>query len=941
MTLINKPGTAKGQRPAVGSAAVPDELTEMEPTMPAAEVLGPQAAPTPPRPGRSWRRAGSIGLLVFGVVAGMFMVMHGVSLNKKQAALNAAQANQSLRVKAQTIGLNNLGLTPISLLNQQSGTLTVNGQINVADSVVLDPTGQPRSAVPGQLYYDQARNQLGYYNGGNFIYLQGSTTAGNSLTNVSNVYNVNNVSNVTNISNFTNAVTGPLGVIPMFNGSGLSDSIMNQEGNGVAVGATANTATRFTIAGATADNSTNALTVTNGAGDTFAQVADDGTVNLGRSPGAAIGNTQVFPTSDTGTSNIISADKFLTSSATTVVSMSVYVGAVNSFPFNQYQLAIYTDNSGVPGILVATSGVGLLSAHIWNTLPISATLAGGTEYWLAYTANNNAPTLDNPYYTSTSSPTHAWVNFTFGSGSQNGMPATFPPPNAVNDYTHTIYATTLGTGSALTLNSSGSLSSTGAASFQDLNNSSTAFQVQNSTGFDVLDVDTSDNNVGIGTSAPTTARLSVFGASSDNTTKAFSVSSSNGTSLAQITDDGSIGLGESRAIFGNNSSGNFTGSGYYNAGFQLMQAQSFTTTAGGAVNALSTYIGQSISSTNNLYQMAIYSDFSNAPNTYIASTHVGTLSSTGWNTLPISATLAANTKYWLVYWTNVTDGSHNGQNFISGYTGPNCFAQAYETWQGGASNGMPTTYPSLIGAPGCSYETSIYATYTAPVTALSLDASGDVTSNGSLMIQNGSNTALEVADATGGQALVVDATSKDVAINAASSIGFNLGVTGNVGIFGNNANALQIDNGGWQPLFTADTNAMNIIVAGTTTSFATLTLTNAHVASTQTTKPTISTPINCGSTPSAQVTAGSTDSAGSFTITTGSGTPTNCDSVLTFNQPYGAAPKSIILTPALSIGGATVSTDARVSAADQNSFTAQIDSPAASSAYSYYYWVVQ
>jgi hypothetical protein len=83
--------------------------------------------------------------------------------------------------------------------------------------------------------------------------------------------------------------------------------------------------------------------------------------------------------------------------------------------------------------------------------------------------------------------------------------------------------------------------------------------------------------------------------------------------------------------------------------------------------------------------------------------------------------------------------------------------------------------------------------------------------------------------------------------------------------------AFQIQNSAGTALLVADTTAMKISVTGTTTTFASLTLTNAHFASTQTNPPTIGTPTNCGTTPSAVVAAGSTDTAGSFTITTGTG----------------------------------------------------------------------
>jgi hypothetical protein len=155
--------------------------------------------------------------------------------------------------------------------------------------------------------------------------------------------------------------------------------------------------------------------------------------------------------------------------------------------------------------------------------------------------------------------------------------------------------------------------------------------------------------------------------------------------------------------------------------------------------------------------------------------------------------------------------------------------------------------------------------------------------------------------------------------------------------------AFQIQNSVDSALFTADTTDMIISITGTTTDFATLTVSNAHFSSTQTTPPTITTPTNCGSGAAADVTAGSTDSAGSFTISTGSGSPTTCDTSITFNQAYGTAPKSIILTPAKTVGGAVFSLVGTVSNISSTAFTVQTTptNASASTIYSYYYWVVE
>ncbi len=110
------------------------------------------------------------------------------------------------------------------------------------------------------------------------------------------------------------------------------------------------------------------------------------------------------------------------------------------------------------------------------------------------------------------------------------------------------------------------------------------------------------------------------------------------------------------------------------------------------------------------------------------------------------------------------------------------------------------------------------------------------------------------------------------------------------------ANAFRIQNTLSADLFVANTLNMTISITGSDTTFANLTLNNAHFKSTQTTAPTITAPTNCGTDATATVTAGSTDSAGSFTITTGTdSTSSTCDATITFHRAYGTAPKSIIV----------------------------------------------
>jgi hypothetical protein len=159
----------------------------------------------------------------------------------------------------------------------------------------------------------------------------------------------------------------------------------------------------------------------------------------------------------------------------------------------------------------------------------------------------------------------------------------------------------------------------------------------------------------------------------------------------------------------------------------------------------------------------------------------------------------------------------------------------------------------------------------------------------------------------------------------------------------NATDVFQVQNSAGTSLLVADTTGMKISVTGTTTTFASLTLANAHFASTQTSPPTISTPTNCGTTPTATVVAGSTDTAGSFTITTGTGgTSSTCDTIFTFNKPYGAAPKSIIVVGRTD--AASAARQAYVVSSNATTFTLSFGNSVAganSTAYSFSYWVVE
>jgi hypothetical protein len=113
-----------------------------------------------------------------------------------------------------------------------------------------------------------------------------------------------------------------------------------------------------------------------------------------------LGNTHSGATIDSGDSNSMNGSRITTTTqAITARSISVFVAGLDSSTTNRsFQVAIYADNNGRPGALVASSVTGTLVANSWNTLPVSANLAPSTTYWLMYNTNGRNATVNNMRY---------------------------------------------------------------------------------------------------------------------------------------------------------------------------------------------------------------------------------------------------------------------------------------------------------------------------------------------------------------------------------------------------------------------------------------------------------------------------------------------------------------------------------------------------------------
>ena len=121
----------------------------------------------------------------------------------------------------------------------------------------------------------------------------------------------------------------------------------------------------------------------------------------------------------------------------TVVSMSVFIASpVSASPNNQFQVAIYADNNGTPGALIASSASQTIVPDAWDTVPISAPVAANAYYWLVYNTNGLAANTNNVRYDSGGASFAYITPEPFGT-----WPTTFGPVSGTSILNLSIYAT--------------------------------------------------------------------------------------------------------------------------------------------------------------------------------------------------------------------------------------------------------------------------------------------------------------------------------------------------------------------------------------------------------------------------------------------------------------------------------------------------------------------
>jgi hypothetical protein len=175
-------------------------------------------------------------IIRYGILALVLIIGSGLVLYTRHTASTRAASTQtdaSQQYGTLTIPLTDISNTASSLNLQGGRSLSINGQLNVTNSLVLAPTNQPTNGVAGQLYYDKTGNQLSYFNGTKFLTVLSSD--GTDTSSVSSLGGVSGAIGTGSGIDLTDNVLSNSGVLTL---QGQTGDISLVSGDGIAIDGT-------------------------------------------------------------------------------------------------------------------------------------------------------------------------------------------------------------------------------------------------------------------------------------------------------------------------------------------------------------------------------------------------------------------------------------------------------------------------------------------------------------------------------------------------------------------------------------------------------------------------------------------------------------------------------------------------------------------------------
>jgi hypothetical protein len=213
-----------------------------------------------------------------------------------------------------------------------------------------------------------------------------------------------------------------------------------------------------------------------------------------------MGYTTQGGTTDAADRNTMNATKFTAGATGTVSALNVYVASpISGNPNDKGQVAIYSDNAGVPNSRLGFSNDATLAGNTWNTINLTSgvSVTSGQVYWLVYNTNGSTNSNNNMVYDSGAANQTRWVAQTYGTWPTSWSGGSF------SSVQFSIYAPIAVSGASDNLGAGlMEISGTGATKFKNSTNSTSAFQIQNAGGTAFFNADSTNQRIGIGTSTP-------------------------------------------------------------------------------------------------------------------------------------------------------------------------------------------------------------------------------------------------------------------------------------------------------------------------------------------------------------------------------------------------------------------------------------------------------
>lgn len=356
--LSQEPGGVKPAPDVTLHTPPPESFALSEPTD-SQMLISQEQSPSGPRRFLRFARRIDVILAVLLLFAGavvLFSVFN--NKNRQRESLQPTVASNFDAVKIPLEGL----VSGKDLSLSGAANVTINGMMQLNNSMLLSPSLQPTGAKPGQLYYDQTTNQLAYFNGQAFVFLTAPTPASGGVQSLGGATGQLTLASGLSLANGQLNNSGVLSV------QGQNGNVTFTAGPGLVINGTT-----FSNSGvlSVASGSPNVNVVNDGNGGvTISVTSGAGTIT---SSGGTVGHIPLY----TASQNV--EDSIITQSGLTVTingDLSVITGGLS------LSNALTVSNGGTGATSFSNNGV-LIGQ---GTAPVTAVAAGGAGLCLMSTA---------------------------------------------------------------------------------------------------------------------------------------------------------------------------------------------------------------------------------------------------------------------------------------------------------------------------------------------------------------------------------------------------------------------------------------------------------------------------------------------------------------------------------------------------------------------------